>query len=117
LVIPTGRRARLPADVPVTLVFNKGDLAAGMPLADTGSGPPRVMLSALTGEGLERLRAHLKQCMGYQTADGGTTAHRSPRMTSWGGSSPDSASASEASRAPRIALRYECASVTRSVIP
>ena len=47
-------RARLPADVPVTLVFNKCDLAAALPLADTRSGPPRVVISALTGEGLDR---------------------------------------------------------------
>ena len=69
-------RARLPADVPVTLVFNKCDLAAGLPVADTWSGPPRIMLSALTGEGLERLRAHLKECMGYQTVDGGAISAR-----------------------------------------
>ena len=41
---PSGRgfreeRARLPADVPVTLVFNKCDLAVGLPVADTLTGP------------------------------------------------------------------------------
>jgi tRNA modification GTPase len=69
-------RARLPADVPVTLVFNKRDLAQGLPLADTVSGPPRLPISALTGEGLDELRAHLKACMGYQTAEGGTISAR-----------------------------------------
>src|SRR5947207_3114013 len=78
---PDGRafrdeHARLPEDVPVTLVFNKCDLAAGVPLADTWSGPPRVMLSALTGEGLDTLRAHLKQCMGFQTVEGGAISAR-----------------------------------------
>lgn len=78
---PTGsafleERARLPSDVPVTLVFNKCDQAVGVPVADTTSGPPRVMLSALTGEGLKALRTHLKMCMGYQTLDGGTVSAR-----------------------------------------
>lgn len=69
-------RSRLPSDVPVTLVFNKCDQAVGLPVADTTSGPPRVMLSALTGEGLTALRTHLKMCMGYQTLDGGTVSAR-----------------------------------------
>jgi tRNA modification GTPase len=69
-------RARLPADVPVTLVFNKCDLARGLPLADTLSEPPRVMLSALTGEGLPQLRAHLQACMGYQSVEGGAISAR-----------------------------------------
>src|SRR5579872_3940760 len=60
--------ARLPADVPVTLVFNKCDLSAGLPVADTLSGlpvadtlsgPPRITVSALTGTGIDALRAHL----------------------------------------------------------
>jgi tRNA modification GTPase len=68
--------SRLPAEVPVTLIFNKCDLAAGLPLADTASGPPRLMLSALTGEGLETLRAHLKECMGYQSVEGGAISAR-----------------------------------------
>jgi tRNA modification GTPase len=69
-------RARLPADVPVTLVFNKCDIARRAPPAESPAGPPRVLLSALTGEGLGELRAHLKACMGYQTVDGGAISAR-----------------------------------------
>src|SRR5579872_1506174 len=69
-------RGRLPSDVPVTLVFNKCDLTTGIPVADTYSGPPRVTLSALTGEGMSELRTHLKLCMGYQTLDAGTVSAR-----------------------------------------
>ncbi|HXZ59165.1 MAG TPA: tRNA uridine-5-carboxymethylaminomethyl(34) synthesis GTPase MnmE [Steroidobacteraceae bacterium] len=69
-------RARLPADVPVTLVLNKCDLAAGLPLADTVTGPPRLYVSALTGAGLEELRAHLKGCVGFQTVEGGAISAR-----------------------------------------
>jgi len=68
-------RARLP-QVPVTLVLNKCDLAAAIPLADTLSGPPRITLSALTGQGIDTLRAHLKSCMGYHTLDAGTVSAR-----------------------------------------
>jgi tRNA modification GTPase len=68
-------RRRLP-QVPVTLVLNKCDLAAGVPLADTLSGPPRIALSALTGQGIDTLRSHLKSCMGYHTLDAGTVSAR-----------------------------------------
>jgi tRNA modification GTPase len=67
---------RLPADVPVTLVLNKCDLAKGIPVADTLAGPPRIALSALTGQGLDSLRAHLKTCMGYRTLEAGTVSAR-----------------------------------------
>src|SRR5246500_5560245 len=69
-------RARLPADVPVTLVLNKCDIAVGLPLADTASGPPRIHVSALTGAGIEVLRGHLKGCMGFQTVEGGAISAR-----------------------------------------
>jgi tRNA modification GTPase len=69
-------RSRLPVDVPVTLVLNKCDLATGIPVADTVTGPPRVALSALSGEGLDMLRGHLKTCMGYQTVEAGTVSAR-----------------------------------------
>jgi tRNA modification GTPase len=64
----------------VTLVFNKCDLAAGLPLADTVTGPPRLTLSALTGKGLEELRAHLKACMGYQSLEGGAISARARHL-------------------------------------
>ena len=72
----TEERGRLPGDVPVTLVFNKCDLSVGIPVADTTAGPPRITLSAQTGEGMDSLRAHLKLCMGYQTLDAGTVSAR-----------------------------------------
>jgi tRNA modification GTPase len=77
----TEERNRLPGDVPVTLVINKIDRACGIPLADTVSGPPRVYVSALTGEGLETLRAHLKTCMGYRALESGTVSARQRHLT------------------------------------
>jgi tRNA modification GTPase len=68
--------AQLPQDVPVTLVFNKCDIAVGLPLGDIVTGPPRLYVSALTGSGVEELRAHLKGCMGYQTVEGGAISAR-----------------------------------------
>jgi tRNA modification GTPase len=89
---PTGaafreRRAQLPVDVPVTLVFNKCDLADAAPdesaapqtnaQSDDDSGePPRLRVSALTGAGLPALRAHLTAVMGYQSVDGGVVSAR-----------------------------------------
>jgi tRNA modification GTPase len=69
-------KVRLPKEVPLTLIFNKCDQAVGFPVSDTISGPPRVLMSALTGQGLDLLRAHLKQAMGFHTADSGTVSAR-----------------------------------------
>ncbi len=73
-------KARLPHDVPVTLILNKSDLGAPIPLADTVAGPPRIAVSALTGSGLDRLRVHLKACMGFQSIEGGTVSARQRHM-------------------------------------
>ena len=73
-------RTRLPPEVAVTLVFNKCDIAVGVPVADTGAGPPRLTLSAHTGQGIETLRAHLKSCMGYHALDGGTVSARARHL-------------------------------------
>lgn len=75
-------RELMPQDVPVTLVFNKCDLSVGVPVADTLSGPPRVTVSATTGKGMDVLRAHLKQCMGYQSTDSGTVSARQRHLDS-----------------------------------
>jgi tRNA modification GTPase len=69
-------RGRLPKEVPVTLVYNKIDLASGAPISDTLSGPPRIHVSALTGTGLDVLRAHLKDCVSFQTAGNGSISAR-----------------------------------------
>ena len=70
------QRARLPGDVPVTLVFNKIDLGTGLPVSDTISGPPRVHVSARAGTGMDALRAHLKTSVSYQTAGNGSISAR-----------------------------------------
>ncbi len=72
----TEERARLPADVPVALVFNKIDLGGSLPVDDTVSGPPRIHVSALTGTGLDQLRAHLKACVSFQSPGNGSISAR-----------------------------------------
>lgn len=62
-------RARLPAAVPVTLVFNKIDLCA-VPAALAPDGPDVIRLCARSGEGLEALRSHLKASAGYEQCAG-----------------------------------------------
>lgn len=69
--------AELPPDVPVTLVRNKIDLSGHAPGVSEGSLGPEVAVSALTGAGLDTLRAHLRNCVGYQPAgEGAFTARR-----------------------------------------
>jgi tRNA modification GTPase len=67
--------AALPAAVPVTLVYNKSDVADAHALA-VPAGVPRVDVSALTGAGIDGLRAHLKSCMGYHTLESGSVSAR-----------------------------------------
>ncbi len=74
----------LPAQVPVTLLFNKCDLAPGLSVAADSSVPPRLALSALTGAGLPELRAHLKHCMGYQGDAGGAISARRRHLEALG---------------------------------
>jgi len=84
---PEGRallreRERLPADVPLTLIFNKCDLVPDFSLARPPDEPPRLAISALTGAGLPELRAHLKSCMGYESVDGGAISARRRHLES-----------------------------------
>jgi tRNA modification GTPase len=69
---------QLPAEVPVTLIFNKIDLSGTSPRFEAGdaAGPPRVYLSALNGAGLDLLRAHLKDSVGYQDSESGAFSAR-----------------------------------------
>jgi tRNA modification GTPase len=68
---------RLPANVALTLIYNKIDLA-GIPALAVESPPPaRVYLSALTGEGVDLLRGHLFARAGGASIEGGAFAARS----------------------------------------
>ena len=78
-------RARLPAAVPVTLVFNKVDLlAAGSPAGPGVPGVTTLMLSALQGTGLEALRAHLLETAGYLQENSGTLSARRRHLEALG---------------------------------
>ncbi|HKU14534.1 MAG TPA: tRNA uridine-5-carboxymethylaminomethyl(34) synthesis GTPase MnmE [Steroidobacteraceae bacterium] len=75
--------ATLPGEIPVTLVVNKIDLL-GLSSRYEQSQPARVYLSATTGEGLDLLREHLKECMGFQGADAGTISARRRHLDALG---------------------------------
>jgi len=69
--------SQLPEGVNVTLVRNKIDRsgrAAGAVAA--GNEITEIAISALDGRGLDVLRNHLKECMGYQAAGEGTFSAR-----------------------------------------
>jgi tRNA modification GTPase len=65
----------LPNSIPVTLVFNKID-AAGLIAKYEQTQPPRIYLSAHTGEGMDLLCVHLKECIGFHGADSSTLLAR-----------------------------------------
>jgi len=72
--------ARLPSSVPITIVHNKIDLtgeAAGLDAEDDQS---RVRLSARTGAGIDLLRSHLMECMGYSSAEAGVISARTRHL-------------------------------------
>ncbi len=68
--------ARLPQELPVTVVRNKADLSGTATGFSGDADRPVVVLSALRGEGLDGLREHLKQCMGYTAGEGTFIARR-----------------------------------------
>ena len=67
---------KLPSQHNITIIHNKCDLASQQ--AECREGDPTVIkLSAKQGDGIDLLRQHLKQCMGYSGAgEGGFTARR-----------------------------------------
>ncbi|MBS3803656.1 MAG: tRNA uridine-5-carboxymethylaminomethyl(34) synthesis GTPase MnmE [Oleiphilaceae bacterium] len=69
---------RLPESAPVTVIRNKVDLSGeGIGLASSAGAAPVCRLAARSGEGLEGLREHLKECMGYTSStEGGFLARR-----------------------------------------
>lgn len=71
----TAELASLPAEIPVTVVLNKIDLAQARSRYEQ-SQPPRLHVSATIGDGIDLLREHLKECMGFQGAGTGTISAR-----------------------------------------
>ena len=70
---------QLPAQAPVTVIRNKVDLSGetvGI-TSDPHQTAPVIRLAAKSADGLETLRDHLKQCMGFATTtEGGFLARR-----------------------------------------
>ncbi|HEX5648334.1 MAG TPA: tRNA uridine-5-carboxymethylaminomethyl(34) synthesis GTPase MnmE [Steroidobacteraceae bacterium] len=73
--------ARLPSDVPRTLVFNKIDHSGESARLDAGAdGSARVYVCAATGAGLDALRQHLKDCVGFHPAAEGALSARTRQL-------------------------------------
>ncbi len=70
----------LPAGIPVTVIFNKIDLVGLAPTWLARASPAQLYLSARTGEGVELLRAHLKECAGYGGPEAGTFSARARHL-------------------------------------
>jgi len=69
--------AGLPAGLPHTLIFNKVDLSGRAPGPVAIGNSPGFALSIQTGAGMDALRTHLKQCVGYgEQVEGSFSARR-----------------------------------------
>ncbi|EIJ67358.1 tRNA uridine-5-carboxymethylaminomethyl(34) synthesis GTPase MnmE [Pasteurella bettyae] len=69
--------SKLPKNIPVTIVRNKSDLSGEVEKLTEQEGFTVISLSAHTQQGMDLLREHLKQSMGYQTSsEGGFLARR-----------------------------------------
>ncbi|NYA47333.1 tRNA uridine-5-carboxymethylaminomethyl(34) synthesis GTPase MnmE [Haemophilus quentini] len=69
--------AKLPTTLPVTIVRNKIDLNSAQASESEQDGYQIISLSAQTHDGIQLLREHLKQAMGFQTGmEGGFLARR-----------------------------------------
>ena len=73
--------AALPTHAPRTVVFNKIDRVGGEPRVESACTlPDRVYLSAATGAGLDLLRQHLKDCVGFHPSGGGVLSARTRHL-------------------------------------
>ena len=67
----------LPAGIPHTRIRSKIDITGRLPGISGIDAPVEIALSAHTGAGLDDLRRHLKNCVGFQEeAEGGFSARR-----------------------------------------
>ena len=69
--------SRLPPELPITVVRNKADVTGESPGLTEVNGHSLIRLSARTSEGVDELRDHLKQSMGFAgNMEGGFLARR-----------------------------------------
>lgn len=69
--------SRLPSTLPITVVRNKADITGETLGLSEVNGHSLIRLSARTGEGIDLLREHLKQSMGFTSnMEGGFLARR-----------------------------------------
>ena len=87
--------AALPTQVPCTVVLNKIDRVGAAARCETAAAAPgpgsnagsaggasgaRLYLSATTGQGLDLLREHLKDCVGFHPSEGGALSARTRHL-------------------------------------
>ena len=72
----------LTRNIPVTVIHNKCDLSQRQPGISRASSCTVIELSAKHGEGLELLKAHLKECMGYSEGTEGSFSARRRHLQS-----------------------------------
>jgi tRNA modification GTPase len=79
----------LPTEAPRTILLNKIDRMGGEPRIEAdapdrsgvaGAAPARLYLSAATGSGLDLLREHLKDCVGFHPAAAGALSARARHL-------------------------------------
>ena len=70
------RHQHLGRSIPVTIVHNKCDLSGQAPGVSVKHDNTVIILSAKTGSGMDLLREHLKQCMGFQNEGEGNFSAR-----------------------------------------
>jgi len=75
-ILPQNADQQLPAGVPMTIVMNKVDLSGDPCEVIAGDDSAVVCLSAKTGEGVQLLKRHLKECMGYRESEEGCFSAR-----------------------------------------
>jgi tRNA modification GTPase len=72
----------LTRDIPVTIIHNKCDLSGREPTIVSENGSTVIELSAKTGAGMDLLRQHLKDCMGYRDVSEGAFSARRRHLQS-----------------------------------
>lgn len=75
-------RTALPVGVPVTLVFNKADLRVeeGAAAATRAADATSLWISAATGTGIDALRTHVRQALGWNGEGAGTFSARARHL-------------------------------------